>query len=243
MNGVRFIWYNERVKTCTRCGLEKPEDAFGSHGAGHYDCFCRACMNAARREKYQASPAYAERLKVSAARYRREHPEHIKAQKKEWSQTHRQDVRDAVVKSRELHPDHARARTVVQRAIRSGALIPRPCVVCGAEPTQAHHHHGYAPEHQLDVVWLCTPHHRALHRKYPAKIEKPITEEWRDKPRFTDDELLDRMRERARDLGRTPIAQDMTNNTTYSARFGSWTAAVRAAGLPDAGRRCAKRPT
>lgn len=56
-----------------------------------------------------------------------------------------------------------RAVSRVGLAIRSGRLVRQPCVDCGAEKVQAHHHNGYDPEHELDVVWLCRPHHQERH--------------------------------------------------------------------------------
>jgi hypothetical protein len=57
------------------------------------------------------------------------------------------------------------ARLTVQSAIRSGRLTRESCRECGAVLVDAHHYLGYAPEHRLDVVWLCPPHHAEAHRK------------------------------------------------------------------------------
>lgn len=55
---------------------------------------------------------------------------------------------------------HGRARARVLVAIKSGRLVRRPCEVCGAEPTDAHHGDYAKP---LEVAWLCRAHHRWLH--------------------------------------------------------------------------------
>jgi len=49
------------------------------------------------------------------------------------------------------------ASDAVRRAVRRGALVrPKACQECGSEVNiQAHHYLGYAPEHRLDVQWLC----------------------------------------------------------------------------------------
>ncbi len=54
-------------------------------------------------------------------------------------------------------------------AVRSGRLVRQPCVDCGAEKVQAHHHNGYDREHELDVTWLCPLHHKARHVRATRK--------------------------------------------------------------------------
>lgn len=58
----------------------------------------------------------------------------------------------------------ASAWRAVELALRRGDLRRQPCVECGAERTQAHHHQGYDPEAHLAVTWLCPVHHAAAHR-------------------------------------------------------------------------------
>ena len=55
------------------------------------------------------------------------------------------------------------ARSVLKWEVRSGRLKRLPCEVCGDPVTHAHHYLGYAPEHALDVQWLCVAHHAAAH--------------------------------------------------------------------------------
>jgi len=68
-----------------------------------------------------------------------------------------------------------RAVSRVGVAVRTGRLVRQPCADCGAEKVQAHHHNGYDPEHELDVVWLCRPHHMARHgRQSRAPWERGV---------------------------------------------------------------------
>lgn len=50
-------------------------------------------------------------------------------------------------------------------ALKTGRLIkPTACADCHAEGyVQGHHHNGYGPGHELDVVWLCRLCHEARH--------------------------------------------------------------------------------
>jgi len=56
------------------------------------------------------------------------------------------------------------ARRAVYWAVKLGLLAKGGCADHGTTACQgkieAHHHQGYAPEHWLDVVWLCTRHHQ-----------------------------------------------------------------------------------
>ncbi|OQP84201.1 hypothetical protein BTR14_20580 [Rhizobium rhizosphaerae] len=54
------------------------------------------------------------------------------------------------------------AHIAVQSAINRGLLERKPCEVCGAERTDAHHTDYHRP---LSVRWLCRKHHIAVHRE------------------------------------------------------------------------------
>ena len=56
-----------------------------------------------------------------------------------------------------------KAIRAVSAAVKRGDLVPQPCERCGAAKAVAHHYLGYAPEHRLDVRWLCSSHHRRAH--------------------------------------------------------------------------------
>lgn len=71
--------------------------------------------------------------------------------------------------NREEQRRHGQAHRAVARAIRSGVLSRRPCAVCGdTRRVEAHHHRGYGPDAVLDVVFLCSRHHKAAHREAVA---------------------------------------------------------------------------
>jgi hypothetical protein len=62
-----------------------------------------------------------------------------------------------------LYPEKATAHNRVAAALRDGRLFKQPCVECGSLEVEAHHEDYSKP---LDVVWLCTKHHHARHRKW-----------------------------------------------------------------------------
>lgn len=81
--------------------------------------------------------------------------------------------RDRKRRWRAENPDKCRrlrdAHHAVEFAILDGRITrPLCCSDCGKSgDVEAHHHRGYAPEHHLDVIWLCTVCHGARHHKRP----------------------------------------------------------------------------
>src|SRR5260370_38957482 len=54
----------------------------------------------------------------------------------------------------------SKAQSAVARAVKSGKLIQRPCEKCGNPKSEGHH-----PDYEkpLEVVWLCSKHHKLVH--------------------------------------------------------------------------------
>lgn len=74
----------------------------------------------------------------------------------------------ASIRHDKRYPERARARDLVQRAMRKGTLKRLPCEICGVEhgaqlpdgrtaKVEGHHDDYSKP---LDVRWLCTDHHK-----------------------------------------------------------------------------------
>jgi len=57
------------------------------------------------------------------------------------------------------------ARRALYAALKSGRIRKlSTCQRCGmVARVQGHHYRGYAPEHRLDVLWLCRPCHSSDH--------------------------------------------------------------------------------
>lgn len=53
-----------------------------------------------------------------------------------------------------------RAHNVIAKAVKSGKILPMPCLVCGIDSVEAHHPDYSAPLH---VIWLCDAHHKEVH--------------------------------------------------------------------------------
>ncbi|SHI96154.1 hypothetical protein SAMN05444404_1098 [Ruegeria lacuscaerulensis ITI-1157] len=63
---------------------------------------------------------------------------------------------------RQRNPQKAWAHAATASALRRGLLTRKPCEVCGAEKTDAHHPDYDRP---LVVQWLCRKHHKQAHQR------------------------------------------------------------------------------
>ena len=73
--------------------------------------------------------------------------------------------------------DMLRAHSEVRQAIKRGALVRQPCEECGSTVRVAGHHpRGYTNGHELDVQWLCRPHHAGAHLEQGLLMFVPITD-------------------------------------------------------------------
>ena len=131
------------VKTCFKCGVEKPLSEFYVHkqmADGHLGK-CKDCTKNDMRVDRQTKPrprAYdRERAKLP----------------------HRKVQIARVVKSwRTAHPDRHKAQNSANNAIRDGKLNRgMSCQSCGATERVEKHHPDYSQP--LLVVWLCKPCH------------------------------------------------------------------------------------
>lgn len=134
------------LKTCFKCGAEKPRTEFYRHPAMADGLLgkCKPCTRKDVRETRLAKHEYYKAYDI--ARYRN-------------NEARRAQARASFTLAQERYPDRKRAAEMVAKAIKSGQLVRQPCFVCG-EKAQAHHPDYSAP---LDVVWLCVMHHRQAH--------------------------------------------------------------------------------
>ena len=60
-------------------------------------------------------------------------------------------------------PEAYKSHTTVNNAINRGRLTKKPCAVCGSTERVEAHHEDYS--RPLDVIFLCSVHHHAVHHK------------------------------------------------------------------------------
>lgn len=139
-----------QVKTCFKCGVEKPLSEFYRHpqmGDGHLGK-CKACT---RRDVYLNRLAKIDHYQ--------------EYDRKRFAETWHRRICSAswLHSDREANREKHVARSAVIHAIRDGRLRRGPCEVCGCVEVQGHHDDYSKP---LEVRWLCVKHHFEAHRKY-----------------------------------------------------------------------------
>lgn len=105
--------------------------------------------------------AHRERSNEIKRKYALTHPDRYAECQRRYNATHPEVRLEIKRRHNAAYPEQHRAQNAVNKAVRFGKLIrPNVCSRCGSVSSiHAHHHLGYAREHYLDVVWLCTKCH------------------------------------------------------------------------------------
>lgn len=137
------------MKNCFKCGNAKPLECFYKHpqmADGHLNK-CKECTkNDVRAHRYSES-----REKIlQYDRLRANNPK-------------RKEKRKTIISNWvKKHPEKVSAQQKLRRAIKSGLIIKWPvCALPECDKKPEAHHPDYS--RPLDVVWLCTAHHRQTH--------------------------------------------------------------------------------
>ncbi len=136
------------MKECKKCLKTLGYNQFYKHkemADGHLS-FCKKCV------------------KSRVLKHREDNVEKIREYDRLRSKDKKSIVRRVLTtkKWRFKHPKARRAQGAVARAKKSGMLKILPCEVCGSEKVHAHHPDYNKP---LDVMWLCSIHHKEWHKK------------------------------------------------------------------------------
>jgi ribosomal protein S27AE len=136
------------VKTCFKCGKEKPIEMFYRHPAMR-DGHLGKCIECAKKDVTARAESEEGRRKI--AEYERDRYKRPDRRSK---------ALEYQTRSRKSHPKKARARRLVNNRLRYGKLKREPCQRCGAEKSQAHHTDYRFP---MKITWLCFKCHRTAH--------------------------------------------------------------------------------
>ena len=60
------------------------------------------------------------------------------------------------------NPEKVKAHHLLRYAVRIGIVIKKPCEICGDINSMGHHADYNKP---LEVMWLCSKHHKEIHAK------------------------------------------------------------------------------
>ena len=133
---------------CYKCDKESPVENFTKNcqQPDGYLHICKDCLRPELRAQY-----YRSRERRIAAM-------------KEYQSTEKgkQVQRDSTQRMSEKYPEKLACREQTKKLINKGELTKLPCEICGYEKVQCHHEDYTKPER---VRWLCTEHHKILHRK------------------------------------------------------------------------------
>lgn len=132
-------------KECFKCKTIKPLDEFYKHpymADGHVNK-CKECN------------------KKDVTKNREKNIEKIREyDRKRSNLPHRVQLRKDITKRwGKNHPDRKKAQQILRKAVMNGFVKKQLCWVCG-ENAEAHHPDYSSP---LDVVWLCSSHHKQAH--------------------------------------------------------------------------------
>lgn len=146
---------------CYKCKRDLPEQSFNwaNKKAGKRQTLCRKCFSDYNRERYQKNK---DRIRKNIEAYRAENPTKVLASR---------------IKTCMKNPTHYNANKVVEQAIIAGEITrPDRCSICGCSSDEHRieaHHEDYSKP--LDVIWCCTPCHRALDmRRRKGESLKPF---------------------------------------------------------------------
>lgn len=132
-------------KTCFKCGLLKPLEEFYAHPM-MADGRLNKCKVCARRD-------------ANATRAAR--PEYYRAyDRNRAGLPHRRErAKKIYARWRMQFPNRKKAQAMFRHAMLRGEIQRWPCLICGANAEG--HHPDY--DRPLDVVWLCSSHHKQAH--------------------------------------------------------------------------------
>jgi hypothetical protein len=136
------------MKACFKCGEEKAADDFYVH-PGMADGRLNKCKECTKKDVACHRSANIAQLR--------------EYDRRRANLPHRLSMRVAIgSRWRAQYPERRAAQTALGNAVRCGRVIPWPvCAIpeCSEKP-EAHHPDYGRP---LDVVWLCSAHHKQAH--------------------------------------------------------------------------------
>lgn len=109
-----------RVKTCTKCGHDKPITEFseGARYAGGHYAQCKECRNQFATKYYAADP---EKYRARSRRWYAANSDTALATGRAWRTANPEKMKAAVARWARANPDNVRARCAKRRALQSAA--------------------------------------------------------------------------------------------------------------------------
>jgi hypothetical protein len=132
-------------KVCFKCKKLKPIEDFYKHGKTGRVNKCKDCT------------------KTDVTEYRNNNIDKVRAYDRERGKLpHRiEQNTKRTAEYRSANPEKYKAHCAVNNALRDGRIERKPCAVCGETESLEAHHFDYRKP--LEVIWLCSVHHTAVH--------------------------------------------------------------------------------
>lgn len=151
----------EECWRCAKCKEVKPaEDFYRLHRNPNGLTYrCQSCSKE-HSKRWRDNNVQHHREKVR--RWQRGNPEKVREMHRRWRSQNQEKLREISRLKRFRRKEQGMANSAVNHALRDRRLLkPDACERCGSKDfhfhrLEAHHHKGYAPEHRLDVIWLCS---------------------------------------------------------------------------------------
>ncbi|WP_208653683.1 MULTISPECIES: hypothetical protein [Halomonadaceae] len=170
------------MKTCHKCGEEKPLDGFYKTGRdGRRDTTCKKCRKARVRQNREENIGYYRQYDRQRAML----PHRVTARERyQKTPEGKEAIKRGTSKYRQRNPIKLQAHNRVSKALHDGRLKRKSsCEGCGTSKGRIHaHHDDYL--RQLDVRWLCPPCHKAWHDEHgeAANADHPPLPQFHLKP-------------------------------------------------------------
>lgn len=146
-------------KQCLKLKYEQNKEVNRAKGKEHY------YNNIERYREYYKQNR--EKLIDDAREYRRRKRENMPRSSRYESEAARERHNNETQRYKKRHPERVKAYSAVAMAIRKGLLQPvytQSCATCG-KTAAVYHHWSYSEEHWLDVIPLCIECHGRVHSK------------------------------------------------------------------------------
>lgn len=124
--------------------------------------------NKAKIQKYKKEYRKKNKAKIiiSSCKYYDANAEKLILKSKNNYKDNKDKIKKQMLEYIHNHPEKNKIRTRTHRAVKNGLLLKKPCQKCGYLKVEAHH---INYKDHLKIVWLCTKHHKLLHKRENRK--------------------------------------------------------------------------
>jgi hypothetical protein len=158
------------MKRCSKCEVEKSEDCFWrrNNRSSGVNSECKECAARRRTKRYSENKVL---FRAKRKEYYAKNREKLCASQVEGQKgnvKYRKYQNSYLIKKKKTGDKKFIARYMLHLAVKTGMIIRESkCTQCLIEGKVEGHHEDY--NKPLDVIWLCTQCHRALHQRMKSK--------------------------------------------------------------------------